>query len=151
MTTQGEIRRAYGPLASQILGLKSFGCLVDPLLPPQWAPGAAHVHSQCLAWSPGRSIFRSFVRFDLKLNFGLALDPFWGRLGLLLAPFWEPKSDQLSSKMKLETVVSAPPKTTMFTKQQKNTCENRFFDHKMGPKIAPSSNENRCNVDAKID
>ena len=78
------------------------GCLVDPPLPPQWAPGAAHVHSQCLSWSPGRSIFRSFFRFDFGLDFGLILGTFLARLGRLLGPFWEAKSGQVGSKMRLE-------------------------------------------------
>ena len=86
-----------------VLDLKywSLGCLVDPPQPPQWAPGAAHVHRQCLAWSPGRSIFRSFFRFDFGLDFGLVLGPFWARLGRLSAPFWEPKSGQVGPKMVL--------------------------------------------------
>ena len=75
-----------------------------PPYPPQWAPGAAHVHRQCVPWSPGPSIFRSFFRFDFGLDFGLVLDPFWARLGLLLAPFWEPKSGQVGPKMRLEAI-----------------------------------------------
>ena len=39
---------------------------------------------------------------DLRLSFGLVLDPLWPRLGALLAPFWEPKSGQVGSKMHLE-------------------------------------------------
>ena len=78
------------------------GCLVDPPQPPQWAPGAAHVHRQSLSWSPGPSIFRSFFRFDFDLNFGLVLGPIWGRLGLLLGSVWEAKSGQVGSKMRLE-------------------------------------------------
>ena len=72
--------------------------LVDPPLPPQWAPGAAHVHRQSVSWSPGPSIFRSFFRFDFGLDFGRILGPFWGRLGLLLAPFWEPNRVKLGPK-----------------------------------------------------
>ena len=75
-----------------------------PPKPPRRAIWAAHVHSQCLAWSSGRSIFRSFFRFDFELNFGLVLGPFWDRLGLLLAPFWEPKSGQVGPKMRLEAI-----------------------------------------------
>ena len=86
------------------LGYWSLGCLVDPPLPPQWAPGAAHVHRQCVPWSPGPSIFRSFFRFDFGLDFGLVLGPFWARLGLLLAPFWGPKSSQVGPKIDLEAV-----------------------------------------------
>ena len=78
--------------------------LVDPPLPPQWAPGATHVHRQCVSWSPGRSIFRSFFRFDFGLDFGLVLGPFWARLGRLLGPFWEPKSGQVGPKIHLEAV-----------------------------------------------
>ena len=73
-----------------------------PPLPPQWAPGAQHVHCQCVPWSPGPSNFRSFFRFDFGLDFGLVLGPFWARLGRLLGPFWEPKSGQVGSKMRLE-------------------------------------------------
>ena len=81
----------------------SLGCLVDPpITPPQWAPGVAHVQRQCVSWSPGPSIFRSFFRFDFGLDFGLVLGPFWARLGRLLGPFWEPKSGQVGSKMRLE-------------------------------------------------
>ena len=78
--------------------------LVDPPLPPQWAPGAAHVHRQCLPWGPGRSIFRSFFRFDFGLDFGLVLGPSWARLGRLLGPFLEPKSGQVGPKIHLEAV-----------------------------------------------
>ena len=85
-----------------------YGSLVDCLnLPPTPLPaglGAAHVHPQSVSWSPGRSIFRSFFRFDFELNFGLVLGPSWARLGLLLAPFWEPKSGQVGPKMRLEAV-----------------------------------------------
>ena len=84
----------------------SFGCLVGPPLPPQWAPGAPYVHYQCLAWSPGRSIFRSFFGLDFGLDFGLVLGPFWARLGRLLGPFLEPKSGQVGSKIHLETVLA---------------------------------------------
>jgi hypothetical protein len=79
-------------------------CLADPPQPPQWAPGATHVHRQCVPWSPGRSIFRSFFRFDFRLDFGLVLGPFWARLGRLLGPFWEPKSGQVGPKIYLEAV-----------------------------------------------
>ena len=78
--------------------------LVDPPLPPQWAPGAPKCECQCVAWSPGRFIFRSFVRFDFGLDFGLVLGPFWARLGRLLGPFWEPKSGQVGPKIHLEAV-----------------------------------------------
>ena len=80
----------------------SMGCLLDPPLPPQWAPGAQKCEDQCLPWSPGRFIFRSFLRFDVGLDFGLVLGPFCARLGRLLGPFWEPKSGQVGSKMRLE-------------------------------------------------
>ena len=81
-----------------------FSLVETPPLPPQWAPGAAHVHSQCVAWSPGRSIFRSFCRFDFGLDVGLVLGPFWARLGRLLGPFLEPKSGQVGPKIHLEAV-----------------------------------------------
>ena len=87
-----------------VLDLK-YGSLVDsidPPLPPRRAIWAAHVHRQCLVWSSGRSIFRSFFRFDFELNFGLVLGPSWARLGLLLTPFWEAKSGQVGPKMRLE-------------------------------------------------
>ena len=77
-----------------MLDLKYIGLVVvywNPPLPPQWAPGATHVHRQCVAWSPGPSIFRSFFRFDFALKFGLVLGPICGRLGLLLGPVWEAK------------------------------------------------------------
>ena len=32
------------------------------------------------------------------------MGPFWARLGLLLAPFWEPKSGQVGHKIRLEAV-----------------------------------------------
>ena len=51
-----------------------------------------------ISWSPGRSIFRSFFRFDFGLDFGLVLDPFGGRLGLLLAPFWRPNRVKFGQK-----------------------------------------------------
>ena len=76
----------------------------SPAYPLQWAPGAAHVHRQCPSWSPGPSIFRSFFRFDVGLDFGLVLGPFWARLGRLLGPFWEPKSGQVGPKIHLEAV-----------------------------------------------
>ena len=44
-------------------------------LPPQWASGAQMCDCQNYSWSPGRSIFRSFFRFDFELNFGLVLAP----------------------------------------------------------------------------
>ena len=75
-----------------------------PPLPAQWAPGATHVHPQCVAWSPGPSIFGSFFRFDFGLDFGLVLAPFWARLGRLLGPLLEPKSGQVGSKINLEAV-----------------------------------------------
>ena len=69
-----------------VLDLKywSFGCLVDPPLPPQCAPGAAHVHPQCVSWGPGRSIFLYFFRFDFRIDFGFVLGPVWARLGRFL-------------------------------------------------------------------
>ena len=76
----------------------SRGCLVDPPLPPQWAPGATHVHSQCLPWSPGPSIVRSFVRFDFGLDFGLVLGPFWVRLGGSWDPVGSPNRVKLDQK-----------------------------------------------------
>ena len=57
-----------------------------------------------MAWSPGPSIFRSFVRFDFDLNFGLVFAPVLGRLGLLLGSVWEAKSGQVGSKIHLEAV-----------------------------------------------
>jgi len=45
-------------------------------------------------WSPGPLIFRSFVRFEFGLKFGLVLDLLGDRLELLLGSFWEPKSGQ---------------------------------------------------------
>ena len=88
------------------LGYGSFGrlvdWLVDPPLPPPGGLGAAHVHRQCPSWSPGPSIFQSCVRFDFGFNFGLVLNAFGGRLGLLLAPFWEPNSGQVGPKMCLD-------------------------------------------------
>ena len=91
---------------SGVLDLKywSFGCLVDPPLPPQWAPGAQKCEDQCLSWSPGRSIFRSFFQLDFGLDFGLVLAPFWARLGRLLGSFLEPKSGQVGPKIHLEPV-----------------------------------------------
>ena len=75
----------------------SLDCLVDPApTPPVGTWG------QCVSWSPGPSIFRSFVRVDFGLDFGLVLGPFWARLGRLLGPFGEPKSSQVGSKMRLE-------------------------------------------------
>ena len=82
----------------------SFGCLVDPPLPPQWAPGAQKCEGQYVPWSPGPSIFRSFFGFDFGLDFGLVLGPFWARLGRLWDPFWEPKSGQVGPKIHLEAV-----------------------------------------------
>ena len=76
--------------------------VLNPPQPPRRALGATHVHPQCVSWSPGPSIFRSFFRFDFGLDFGLVLGPFWARLGRLLGPFWEPKSGQVGSKMRLE-------------------------------------------------
>jgi hypothetical protein len=73
-----------------------------PPLPPQWASGGQKCGGQCLPWSPGPSIFRSFFRFDFCLDFGLVLGPFWARLGRLLGPFGEPKSGQVGSKIRLE-------------------------------------------------
>merc|ERR1712023_323092 len=96
------MRSGSEPIGVLDLGYWSFGCLVDTPPTPQWVPGAAHVHSQCLPWSPGRSIFRLFFRFDFGLDFGLVLGPFWARLGRLLGPFWEPKSGRVESKMRLE-------------------------------------------------
>ena len=55
-----------------------------------------------MLWSPGPSIFRSFFRFDVDLNFGLVLGPILGRLGLLLGSVWEAKSAQVEPKMRLE-------------------------------------------------
>ena len=98
-----EIRRAYGPLACQILREWSLVVLLIPPT-PQWAPGAAYVHRQSLPWSPGRSNFRrTFFRLHFGCYFGLVLDPFWGRLGLLLDLFWEPNSSQVGTKMRLES------------------------------------------------
>ena len=48
-------------------------------------------------------MFQSFFRCDFELNFGLVLGPIWPRLGLVLVAFWEPKSGQVGSKMRLET------------------------------------------------
>ena len=84
------------------LGYGSLGSIVDPPLPPRWALGAQKCEGQCLAWSLGPSIFRSFFRFDFELNFGVVLGPIWGRLGLLLGAFWEPKSGQVGPKTHLE-------------------------------------------------
>ena len=170
------------PIGVLDLGYWSLGCLVDPPQPPQWAPGAPKCEGQCVSWSPGpsifrsffrfdfgldfgaglrslfkknvrfsphvcmctckklgrprrvlgsswgrfgghlglqnrpkkftriepepsgRSIFRSFFRFDFELNFGLVLGPFRARLGLLLDPFWKPKSGQVGSKMRLQRI-----------------------------------------------
>ena len=75
------------------------------ILPPTPLPaglGAPDVHCQSLSRSLGRFIFRSFFRFDFGLNFGLVLGPFWARLGLLLAPLWEPKSGQVGPQIRLE-------------------------------------------------
>ena len=85
------------------LGYGSFGCLVDTSPYPLPAGlGAQMCEGQNYPWSLGRSIFRSFFRFDFELDFGLVLDPFWTRLGPLLKSFWEPKSGQVGSKMRLE-------------------------------------------------
>ena len=75
----------------------------SPPAPPAGL-GATHVHRQNVPWTPGRSIFRSCFRFDLELDFGLVFGPFWAGLGLLLAPFWEPKSGQVGPKIHLEAV-----------------------------------------------
>ena len=80
----------------------SLGCLVDPPPTPPMGTWARKCEDQCLPWSPGRSIFRSFFRFDFDLNFGLVLGPIWGRLGLLLGSVWEAKSGQVGPKMHLE-------------------------------------------------
>ena len=48
--------------------------------------------------------FSIIFRFDFGLDFGLVLGPFWARLGRLFAPFLEPKSDQVGSKIHLEAV-----------------------------------------------
>ena len=97
-------RSGSEPIGVLDLGYWSLGCIVDPPLPPQWAPGAQKCEGQCLAWSPGPSIFRSFVGFDFGLDFGLVLGPFWARLGRLLGPFLEPKSGQVGPKIHLEAV-----------------------------------------------
>ena len=81
------------------LGYGSLVDSIDPPLPPRRAIGAQKCDCQNYLWSPGRSIFRSFFRFDFELNFGLVLDPSWARLGLLLTPFWEAKSGQVGSKI----------------------------------------------------
>ena len=47
--------------------------------------------------------FSIFCRFDFELNFGLVLDPFWARLGLLMDPFCAPKSGQVGTKSHLES------------------------------------------------
>ena len=78
---------------------------LNPPLPPRRGIWAAHVHPQSVLWSSGRSFFRSFFRFDFELNFGLVLDSFWGRLGLLLAPFWDPKSGHVGPKVCREAVL----------------------------------------------
>ena len=51
----------------------------------------------------GNAFFNVF-RFDFGVDFGLVLGPFWARLGLLLASFWEPKSGQVEHKIRLEAV-----------------------------------------------
>ena len=83
-----------------------YGSLILVLiLPPTPLPaglGTQKCEGQSVAWSPGPSIFRSFFRFDFELNFGLVLGPFWGRLGLLLVAFWEPKSGQVGPKCVLK-------------------------------------------------
>ena len=48
------------------------------------------------------SFFDNVCCFDFGLNFGLVLDPVWGCLGILLAPFWELKSGQVKEQMRLE-------------------------------------------------
>ena len=74
-------------------------------LPPAPLPaglGARMCEGQSRLSSSGPSIFRSFFRFDFGLVFGLDFGSSWARLGLLLPPFWEPKSSPVGPTMRPE-------------------------------------------------
>ena len=69
------IRRAFRPRGVlDHKGARRVVYLIPPL-PPQWVIRATNVHRQCVPWSIGRSIFRSFLRFDFELNFDIVLTP----------------------------------------------------------------------------
>ena len=115
----------------------SLGCLVDPPLPPQWAPGVAHVHRQCLSRSPGPSIFRSFFRFDFELDFGLVLGPSWARLGL---PFGRSNRVKLGPRCILNCSFF---ENVDFSKIILKPTEKPLFDPQARSKIDPRSLQDR--------
>ena len=69
-----------------------------PSLPIPAGLGGAHVHRQSMAWSPGRSIVRSFFASIL----GSILDSCWIRFELVLGsfcpPFWNSNRVSLGPK-----------------------------------------------------
>ena len=107
-TAQGVSDLKYGLSGSRVVygipGLRVEQLCILYFPPtPQRASGAPKCEAQCMAWGPGRSIFRFLGGFDFGLDVWLVLGPFWARLGLLLMGFWEPKSGRVRPKMHLES------------------------------------------------
>ena len=114
------------------LGYGSFGCFLDPPLPPQWASGAQKCDCQNYSWSPGRSFFDHFFASILDS----ILDSFWVRFGLVLGSFWPPFGSPNRVKLGTQCILN------------RHCCENVDFHADL--RFPRFFHQNRPQDEAKI-
>ena len=125
----------------------SFGCLVDPPLPPSGHPGPKCVKVKACHGALGGPFFDHFFASILDS----ILDSFWIRFGLVLDLFWIPFGSSNRVKLGQECVLSGNFfENVDFHADLRFPMFFCFFDSRMGPKIASRPVQYGSKSDKKV-